>query len=93
LEKCEDTKNLKLEDKELFKKFIFEFELSEGKKLIDMRLIAIDTFITPAKVECFRVAMKVANKNISVAGVHENALKKLFVNLETEAEVYKRIVI
>jgi hypothetical protein len=50
LEKCEE-KNSQLQDEQLFKKLIFEFEVSEGKELTDSRLIAIDTYITPGKIK------------------------------------------
>jgi hypothetical protein len=80
-------KNLKLEDKELFKKFMFEFEVSEGNELIDLRLIAIDTYITTQKIECFQIATKVIEKDINGADLKDFA--KLFVSLKKTNENVK----
>jgi hypothetical protein len=81
LKKCEE-KNLQLPDEQLFKKLIFEFEVPKGEALIDSRLIAIDTYITPGKIKCFQIAMKVIGKYINAADMKENCLDKLFVSLE-----------
>jgi hypothetical protein len=56
LEKRGD-KNLQLKDEELFKKFIFEFEVHNGKEIVDLRMLAIETFIAPGKVKCFQTAI------------------------------------
>jgi hypothetical protein len=81
LKKRED-KNSQLQDEQLFKKLIFEFELSEGKELIDLRLISIDTYIKPGKIKCFQIALKVIEKDINAVDMKENCLEKLFVLLE-----------
>jgi hypothetical protein len=99
LEKCEE-KNSKMQDEKLFKKLIFEFEVSNAKELImlrfgvserkviiKLRLIAIDTNITPGQIECFQIAMKYINRGINTK---ENCFKKLFVDLEkTNSNVNK----
>jgi methionine-rich copper-binding protein CopC len=78
LEERED-KSLKLEDEDLFKKIVFEFELPEGKEVVDLRIISIDTHMTPGKIECFKIAMKVANKEIEFSDFQKNCLEKLYV--------------
>jgi hypothetical protein len=82
LEERED-KHLELDDEALFKKFIFEFEVSEGKELTDLRLIAIDEYLSPGKVECFQTMAKVVGKQIYVEDFQKNSLAKLFLNIET----------
>jgi hypothetical protein len=79
--------NLELEDEELFKKFIFEFEVSEGNELIDLRLIAMDTFMRPGKVKCFQRAMKVFGKNIADTELEGNLFEKPIGGLAFETGV------
>jgi hypothetical protein len=81
LEERED-KHLELDDEALFKKFIFEFEVSEGKELIDLRLIAIDEYLSPGKVECFQILLKIVHKNVADFSLQKNCLEKLFLNME-----------
>jgi hypothetical protein len=81
LEKRED-KNLKLEDEQLFKRFIFEFKVADEKELINLRLIAIDKYITPGKVECFQILMTLIDKDIEIEDLQDNLLEKLFANID-----------
>jgi hypothetical protein len=81
-----EDKELKLEDEDLFKRFIFEFKVAKTEELIDMRLIAIDTYIPPGKVECFQAAMLAVNKDKYVYNmlVEETCFEKLCVNFEEQ---------
>jgi hypothetical protein len=81
LEKCKDN-HLMLKDNELFKKFIFEFELSGEQELFDLRLVAIDTYLSPMKVHCFQTLMKLVDKAIEFSMFNLNLLEKLFLMVE-----------
>jgi hypothetical protein len=83
LEKRTTDKHVKLNDELLFKKIIFEFEVTMGKD-IDMRLIAIDTYITPGEVECFKSMMTFVGELIQLQKHEENHLDKLFMNVKLQ---------
>jgi hypothetical protein len=82
LENRED-KYSELEGEKLFKKFMFEFTVCKGKSLSDFRLIAIDKYFSSEKVECFQIAMNIADEYVSSRNLLKNSLEKLFVNMRT----------
>jgi hypothetical protein len=86
-------KCMKLEDEELFKKFMFEFEVHGGTELIDLRIIAINAYMAPGKVECFQIAMKVIDQDLKVADLQEKCLNKLFVYSEKTSINVKKIIV
>jgi hypothetical protein len=86
LQNCEN-KNIKLEDEDLFKKFIFEFEMYGGQELIDLRLVSLDTYISPGKIECFKAAILVIDGNNDRQEAWWN---KLFVNLKKTRSFVKK---
>jgi hypothetical protein len=86
LEHRKDKHN-KLNDEVLFKKFMFDFEVSEGEELINLRLVVIDAYLSSGKVECFQILMKVVNRHLTHGNFQKTCMQKLFVNININHDV------
>jgi hypothetical protein len=80
-------KNTKLENEELFKKFMFEFTVTMGGDLTDLRIISINTYITPGQIECFQVVMNIFNRCTSLDDLRWKSFLRLFLNIAIETDV------
>jgi hypothetical protein len=84
LEKHEN-RHVKLDDEVLFKKFMFVFEFSCDPfylSLINLRLVVIDAYLSPGKVECFQILMKLVEYELTQTEFKKELMEKLFVNMD-----------
>jgi hypothetical protein len=77
-----EDKHLKLEREVLFKKVIFGLRLEEAEELVDFCFTTTDA-LSFGVVECFRVSMKIANKDIVGSDLPKYGVEKLFLNMDT----------